>query len=99
MNPNLPPIIESVLQLPLTDQLALLGEISRSLMERYGKPTTRRDFWNPPTLKDILENSSVGTIDKIETLKADFWPEDESTDDFIDYIYKQRRDDISKTDY
>jgi hypothetical protein len=26
-------------------------------------------------------------------LKGNFWPEDESADDFIEYIYQQRRED------
>ena len=97
MNPNLQPIIESVRQLPFTDQLELLGEISRSLTDYYGKPKTQQNFWNPPTLEEILENSSASKRDEIETLKADFWPADESADALIDYIYRQRQNDIYKT--
>lgn len=99
MNPNLQPIIESVRQLPLTDQLELLGEISRSLMDRYGKAETQHDFWKPRTLREILENSPARSRNEIHTLKADFWPDDESADDFVDYVYKQRRDDVSRADF
>ena len=98
MNPNIQPIIESVRKLPLPDQLELLGEISRSLLSRYLKQETQHDFWNPPALRDIIKNSPAKKRDEIKTLKADFWPEDESADALIDYIYKQRRNDISKTD-
>lgn len=98
MNPNLQPIIESVQRLPLPDQLELLGEISRSLMLHYGKTSVQQDFWRPKTLNEIIEKSSAKAIDEINSLKVDFWPEDESADTFNDFIYNQRQEDISDTE-
>lgn len=44
-------------------------------------------------LKTLIEEAPVTDIDE---LGGDFWPEDESVDDFIDYIYGQRREDRLK---
>jgi hypothetical protein len=34
----------------------------------------------------------IPPVTSIDELAGDFWPEDESVDDFIDYIYGQRRE-------
>jgi len=52
------------------------------------------DFWEPKTLEEHIQAQQTRPMMSI-AIKADFWPKDESADDFIDYIYGQRREDRS----
>lgn len=40
-----------------------------------------------------MEEQQVKPIRDITELVADFWPEDESADDLVTYIYEQRLED------
>ncbi|MCP4350037.1 MAG: hypothetical protein GY795_31545 [Desulfobacterales bacterium] len=93
MNPILEPIIKNVRQLPLPYQLELVSEITRSLSMKYGTPDYGTDFWNPKPLDEIIETSPAGPISDIEALAGNFWPDEESVDDFNRYIYSQHRED------
>ncbi len=96
MNPILEPIIKTVRQLPIPDQLELISEVTRSLSIKYGIPDYGRDFWNPKSLDEIIDTSPARPISDIEALFGDFWPDEESADDFNRYIYSQRREDRIK---
>jgi hypothetical protein len=37
---------------------------------------------------------NTGPVQKLEELYGDFWPEDESVDDFIDAVQQWRREDV-----
>ena len=50
-------------------------------------------FWKPKTIEEHLKANPVDTVKDIDDLKVDFWPEDESADDFIKYTYGQRKED------
>ena len=47
------------------------------------KPTGDDDFWRTPTLDELVAAQGVKPIQSILDLKADFWPEWQSVDDFI----------------
>lgn len=51
------------------------------------------DFWEPKTLEQHIQAQLTRPVTDIADLVADFWPEEESADDFIAYIYQQRRED------
>ncbi len=89
MNPNLQPLINTVQGLPLKDQAELIGEVLQLLQTRYGEINIRQQL---EFTYEILENHHHPATD-IRELKAEFWPEDESADDIIDFIYEQRKND------
>ncbi len=76
MNPILEPIIKTVRQLPIPDQLELISEVTRSLSIKYGIPDYGRDFWNPRSLDEIIDTSPAKPISDIEALFGDFWPDE-----------------------
>lgn len=52
------------------------------------------DFWQPQTVEQRIQAQQTQPVADIADLRADFWPEDESADDIIEYIYQQRREDV-----
>ena len=56
------------------------------------------DFWVPQPLERILKVQKVAPVQDIAELRFDAWPEDESADDLIKYIYQQRREDARRED-
>ncbi len=89
---NLQPLITTVQQLPLTEQLELIGKVSQMLQIRYGKTNIRQDSSHTEIPDEFIKNA-YSVVNDIRELKADFWPEDESADDIIDFIYEQRKKD------
>ena len=89
MNPSLQPLMNTVQNLPLQDQTELIVEILQLIQTRYGKTNIRQQ---DEFLYKIPENqySEVTDLGKLE---AEFWPEDESADVIIDFIYEQRKKD------
>lgn len=51
------------------------------------------NFWQPQTIDSIAAAQQTQPVSDLSTLKADFWPEDESADDFIAFVEQQRRED------
>lgn len=51
------------------------------------------DFRQPKTAEEHSETSHTEAVSDIDELVGDFWPEDESADDFISYTYGRRRED------
>ena len=47
------------------------------------QPTGDDDFWRMPTLDELIAAQGVRPIQSILDLKADFWPEHESVDEFL----------------
>ena len=93
MTAGLQTLIDVAQQLPPLEQLNLIRILSQSLYRNYQHIQPTEDFWSPQTLEQLIQSQQTAPITDISTLKADFWPADESADDFIEYIYRQRRED------
>jgi hypothetical protein len=78
------------LKMRAIEQLELIRVISQSLQHNHLSPP---DFWQPKTLEEIIQAQQTKPVSNIADLGADFWPQDESADDIIEYIYQQRRED------
>jgi len=93
MTTRLRTLIDAAQQLPPLEQLNLIRILSQSLYRNYQHMQSAEDFWEPQTLEQLIQSQRTPPITDISSLKGDFWPEDESADDFIEYIYQQRRED------
>lgn len=66
-------------------------------MATESKPTKSRPsnaaFYQHKTAAELAAEQGVGPIDEqfLDEI-SDFWPDDESTDDFLDWLYKMRRE-------
>ena len=48
-------------------------------------------FWQGRTVTELAEAQGVKPLETLDELTSDFWPEDESIDDFIETTYQWRR--------
>jgi len=71
----------------------LISIVSHSLCHNYQQAQTAVDFWEPQTLELLIQAQQTQRITDIAKLGGNFWPEDESANDFIEYIYRQRCED------
>ena len=93
MSANLETLIHSAEQLTPVEQIELINAISGLLYRHYQQELGTTDFWQPQSIESIVDSQQTQPVDDISALKADFWPEDESADDLIDFIEQQRQED------
>ena len=86
-------IIEAAESLTPLEQLDLIGALSQALHRSYLHHPLAEDFWKPKTLEQHLQEQPTRPVVDIKALRASFWPENESIDDLIRYIYEQRHQD------
>ena len=86
-------LIDAAQELSLLEQLKLISTISQSIHRSYQQAQPAVGFWEPKTLAQHIQAQLTQPVTDIADLVADFWPEEESADDFIAYIYQQRRED------
>lgn len=92
MATNLQTLINSAQKLSVAEQVELIKAVSQFLAQNY-TALSHSDFWQPHTIEEIVETQQTQPIEDVAMLQADFWPEEETADDFIDYIYQQRQED------
>jgi hypothetical protein len=85
MTAKLQTLIAEIQELSLPEQWELIQNI---------KTFAQEDVWKSTSLEEIIASQGVLPITNIEDLAGNFWPENESADDFITYIYQQRREDL-----
>ena len=91
--PELNRIIEEAQSLSAGDQARLIGALTTSLTHREMIPASR-DFWQPRSLEQHLVAQQVKPVNALSDFKTDFWPENESTEDFLVFIASERRNEI-----
>ena len=86
-------VIEAVQELSPLEQLDLIQALSKSVQASYLGVSSTEDFCKPKTLREHLSIQQTKPVSDIGDLVADFWPEAESADDLVAYIYGQRQQD------
>lgn len=54
--------------------------------------TLSAQFWQGTTLKQLLATQTPTTVHNIQDLAADFWPQEDSIDDFLTFLRQQRQE-------
>ena len=93
MSLQLQQVIAAARALSPRDKLELLEVISRELQQSYALPEESAAFWTPRAIDDIVQTQAAPVVTDIGSLAVDFWPEDESADEFNQFIAEQRRAD------
>ena len=93
MTANLQTLIHSAGQLAPVEQVELINAISSLLYRHYQQEVLTADFWQPQPIDSIVASQQAQPVSDISALKADFWPEDESADDFIAFVDQQHQED------
>ena len=89
-------VIDTAQGLPPLEQLELISRLSQSLRRSYLHIQPTQDFWEPKTIDQLTQTQQPSPVTDMADFRADFWPEDESADDLIDYVYQQRQEDRSR---
>ncbi len=71
-------------------QILIQGEASSTSGTKL--KTLSNQFHQGNTLKQLLENQTPKTIHALEDLAADFWPEEDSIEDFLVFLQQQRQE-------
>jgi hypothetical protein len=86
-------VIDAARALSLRDKLELLQIIARDLQQAEAFTEASTAFWSSRSLDAIAQSQSVPVITDAHALAVDFWPEDESADDFNQFIAARRHAD------
>ena len=64
-------------------------------MDKNIKKKQINDFWTPKTLEEIMaEQGGPKMVHNLSDLVADFWPEDESIEDFLEFLRESREEEL-----
>ncbi|GIV98528.1 MAG: hypothetical protein KatS3mg057_3185 [Herpetosiphonaceae bacterium] len=96
MTPKLRTLILEAQMLDPQEQLELIGAVSQLLRQRYPHHGVSSEFWKVHTLADILAAQPIQPVLDVSELGLPSWPEDETADDVIAYLRKQRQQDRSR---
>ncbi len=93
MTPQLEAAIAAIQPLSPAERQQLLNY----LIQGNSAPTANlkamsTQFWQGNTLEQVISTQPPTTVHNIEDLAADFWPEDDSVDDFLDFLRQQRQE-------
>ncbi|HBQ28179.1 hypothetical protein HY02_08080 [Peptococcaceae bacterium SCADC1_2_3] len=91
-------LIEATENLSPEEKIKLVEAISKMLRQnviKKGADDQLHDFdidafWKKITLSELAEEQRVSTVNQLEDLTVDSWPEDESVDEMIEVIYSLR---------
>lgn len=96
MTLQLQQVIAAARALSSRDKLELLEVISHDLQQTYAFTEESAAFWSSQSIDEIVQTQNAPVVTDIRALAVDFWPEDESADDFNQFIAEQRRVDRTK---
>ncbi|MBI1297833.1 hypothetical protein GC175_23100 [bacterium] len=93
MTAHLQNLIHSAEQLTPIEQVELINAISGLLYRHYRKEQTPVNFWQPQDIASIIASQGSQPVSDISSLKASFWPDDETADDIVQFVEQQRQED------
>jgi hypothetical protein len=93
MTEQLQALIAAAHSLSAREKLELLQIISRDLQQTYSWTEDSAAFWKPRTIDELVAAQLPPIVTDVAALTADFWPEDESADEFNRFIAERRHAD------
>jgi hypothetical protein len=91
MAEKLQALIETAKELSVAEQLELISAVSQLVRGAYRDSGST--FWHSKTVEQLIAEQRVRPVESLKDLTVDFWPEKESADELIEYIYQQRLED------
>ncbi len=88
MTTKIQTMIEESREMSTGERLELIREVARTLPT--GHP---QDYRRPGTLEELALSQEVSPVEDLRDLAVDFWPEEESADELVEYVYRQRQED------
>lgn len=95
MTPKLEAAIAAIQPLSPAERHQLLQILTQS-DSALGSQTDLRalslQFWQGNTLQQLRATQTPGTIHNFKDLKANFWPAEDSIEDFLSFLHQQRQE-------
>lgn len=95
MTPHLNTIIRDAQKLSPFEQVELIAAVSQFLKGKQNKILINIDFWESRSIKQFAKSQKYKMKEVLE-IDPSFWPDDESTDDFNNFVDSQRKEDKIK---
>ncbi len=73
-------------------QILIQSELSSTSVSVTELKTLSNQFRQGNTLNQLLETQTPTTIYNLEDFAADFWPEEDSIEDFLIFLQRQRQE-------
>ena len=70
--------------------MELVSTLSDFLQKKYNRNS---EFWNTKTVDELVQEQKIEVTNNIAVLGVDFWPDEESVDEFNEFIQQQRQRD------
>jgi hypothetical protein len=94
MTPQLEAAIAAIQSLSPTEReqlLQILIQSDSSSNSQTDLKTLSTQFWQGTTLNQLLTIQTPTTVDNLREFTADFWPEEDSIEDFLIFLRQQRQ--------
>lgn len=95
MTPKLETAIAAIQPLSPTERRQLLQILTQSdsaLGSQTDLRTLSIQFWQGSTLQQIRATQTPRTIHNLKDLKANFWPAEDSIEDFLNFLHQQHQE-------
>ena len=97
MTPNLKAAIAAIQPLSLEERQQLLQILNQDASfntQATELITLSTQFWQGISLTRLFDHQTPRTISNIQDLAIDFWPQEESEEDFLHFLRQQRQETI-----
>lgn len=99
MSPKLEAAIAAVQALSSTERQQLLQMLIDKDPAAAANTTQLKrlshQFWQGISLEQLLTHQKPTTVDDVHAFVADFWPQEDSIDEFLNFLRQQRREAVS----
>ncbi len=92
MTPQFEAALAAIQLLDATERQQLLKILNSQPNFPTDLKTLGTQFWHSTTLKELLATQSPTTVDNLKDLAADFWPEEDSIEDFLTFLCLSRQE-------
>lgn len=95
MTPQLEAAIAAIQPLSPTERQQLLQILTQSDSVTNSQPDINvlsAQFWQGISLQQLRATQSPTTVHSLKELAADFWPAEDSIEDFLAFLQKQRQE-------
>ncbi len=87
-------IVEQVRALPPERQQVVLDFVTLLVQRSHA---SQPFFGATRSIEELASEQGVSPVKSVEELRAHFWPDEESVDDFVDRLREWRREDEPRT--
>ena len=89
-------LMDAAVELSVSEQLELLAALSSQLQTNFQSTDKEQEFWQGKSLEELIQEQNVTPKQNIRDYAKSFWPEEETVDDFNQFLQEQRRADMSR---